>query len=347
MNIAKRDAAGTLPALQVEEGELMNVLRNSLYPGARDESIKLVLGYCRAAGLDPMQKPVHIVPMKVSTGQKDDRGWDIKENRDVIMPGIGLYRTQAARTSQYAGVTEPDFGPAKQMKFTETTWEEDERGKRQKRQVEAVVEYPEWCRVTVKRVVGDQIVEFTAREYWLENYATKSASSQEPNAMWKRRPFGQLAKCAEAQALRKAFPEFGSQPTADEMEGLQALDLDEPTQTSGKQAVEMPKARPKQVTQQTGETLDQPEARSERQAEPVTRQERSARQAMPDNGFEDVESSDLATEGEKKWALKKLAGAEVAVAVALEACGLSVPETLDGLTRDGFVSLQDYVRENC
>jgi hypothetical protein len=37
--------------------------------------------------------------------------------------------------------------------------------------------------------------------------------------MWKRRPYAQLAKCAEAQALRKAFPEIGAQPTADEMEG--------------------------------------------------------------------------------------------------------------------------------
>jgi phage recombination protein Bet len=183
-------------ALAMTEPELMKVLQASLYPGAAPESIKMVLGYCKAAGLDPMQKPVHIVPM-----------WDGKagQMRDVVMPGVNLYRTQAARSGECAGVTEPEFGP-------DVT--EDIGGQR--------ITYPQWCRVTVsRRLPTGEIVNFTAREFWKENYAVKGGKEKSiaPNAMWTKRPYGQLAKCAEAQALRKAFPEIASQPTADEMEG--------------------------------------------------------------------------------------------------------------------------------
>ena len=194
-----------LPAMQMDEAELMNVLRNSLYPGAKDESIKLAVGYCKASGLDIMQKPVHLVPM-----------WDAKSKqmRDVVMPGIGLYRTQAARSGAYAGVTEPEFGPDMAEEFPE------ESGYEGKRRPAVSVTFPAWCKVIVKRRMADgQIAEFAATERWKENYATSGKDSKQPNAMWVRRPYAQLAKCAEAQALRKAFPEFGSQPTADEMEG--------------------------------------------------------------------------------------------------------------------------------
>ena len=180
----------------MQEHELLKVLGASLYPGANVESIKLVLGYCKAAGLDPLMKPVHIVPM-----------WDRNAGgmRDVVMPGIGLYRTQAARSGEYAGITEPEFGPD----VTE-------------RIGDAEVTYPQWCRVTVKRRLADgMIADFTAREFWRENYAVKGGKDKSiaPNAMWAKRPYGQLAKCAQAQALRMAFPEIGSSPTADEMEG--------------------------------------------------------------------------------------------------------------------------------
>ena len=194
-----KQAHSAMPALAMSEEDLIGVLTNSLYPGAASGSIKLVIGYCKAAGLDPMQKPVHIVPM-----------WDnkAKQMRDVVMPGIGLYRTQAARSGEYAGVTEPEFGDD----VTESVGG-------------APITYPKWCRVTVRRLLPNgTVVDFTAKELWKENYATKGKDSAAPNAMWLRRPYAQLAKCAEAQALRKAFPEFGAQPTADEMEGRE-LDM--------------------------------------------------------------------------------------------------------------------------
>lgn len=180
---------------ELSKTELYEVLKSSLYPSASDNSVALVLNYCKATNLDVMQKPVHIVPM-----------WDSKSGsmRDVVMPGIGLYRIQAAR-SGCAGVSEPVFGDD----VTEIIGGVD-------------VTYPKWCKVTVKRKLPDgQIVEFVAMEFWKENYAVRGGKDKSiaPNAMWQKRPYGQIAKCAEAQALRKAFPEVGAMPTAEEMEG--------------------------------------------------------------------------------------------------------------------------------
>lgn len=202
MNTSLAKAANNSGLTSMTEDELIGILQSSLYPGASIPSIKMVLGYCRAAGLDPMQKPCHIVPM-----------WDSKAGsmRDVVMPGVGLYRTQAARSGQYAGVTDPEFGPD----VTENVGG-------------VQITYPQWCRVAVKRALpSGQIVEFSAREFWKENYAVKGGKEKSiaPNAMWQKRPYGQIAKCAEAQALRKAFPEVGAAPTADEMEGKQFDDF--------------------------------------------------------------------------------------------------------------------------
>lgn len=214
-----------IPALAMQESELVAVLQSSVYPGAKIESIKLAVGYCRAQNLDPMLKPVHIVPMDVPTGKKDGDGWDIKEKRDVVMPGIGLYRIQASRSGEHAGTSEPEFGPDKTVKLGETE-----------------VTFPEWCRVTVKRRPPSGITaEYTSVERWTENYATKARNKKDPNAMWAKRPYAQLAKCAEAQALRKAFPEFGGQPTAEEMEGKQiddAIDVVVPPKPAERPAYE-------------------------------------------------------------------------------------------------------------
>ncbi len=181
-----------------------SALKNSIYPGAKDESVMMALDYCRARQLDPLLKPVHLVPMSVKDSRTCKSEW-----RDVVMPGIGLYRIQADRSGDYAGAREPEFGPDVTQTLTGVE-----------------VTFPQWCKYTVyKRMPSGEIVEFSAKEYWIENYATGGRDTTAPNAMWKKRPYGQLAKCAEAQALRKAWPEIGQQPTAEEMEG-KSLDVD-------------------------------------------------------------------------------------------------------------------------
>ncbi len=215
-----------VPANSIGKAELIKVLQTSLYPGAAKESVELVIGYCEAAGLDPMLKPVHLVPM-----------WDRNSGsmRDVIMPGVGLYRIQASRTGQFAGMSEPEFGPM----VTEKLGGQE-------------VAYPEYARVTVKRALPSGVIaEFTAIEYWIENYAVKGGKEKSiaPNAMWAKRPRGQIAKCASAQALRIAFPELGAMPTADEMEGKN-IDADEIDVTPIK------KAEPKQIPILASEKFD-------------------------------------------------------------------------------------------
>ncbi|CAB4122673.1 bet_lambda, phage recombination protein Bet [uncultured Caudovirales phage] len=191
-NIATLKPAQPLSVMTDED--MVRVLGASLYPNASHASILMVLGYCKAAGLDPMLKPVHIVPM-----------WDnkAKHMRDVVMPGIAHYRIQASRSGQYVGKSEPDFGPDVSENLGGVTFT-----------------YPKWCKVAVRRAIGGVVAEFVVTEYWRENYATASKDSAAPNAMWRKRPYAQLAKCAEAQALRQAFPELiGGQNAAEEMEG--------------------------------------------------------------------------------------------------------------------------------
>ena len=182
---------------------LIAVMRDSVFPGAKPESVSMVLAYCRARGLDPLRKPVHIVPMWVANPRKREPGQPSGEMRDVIMPGIASYRIDAARTGTYAGKSEPEFGPMVAYDLGNGSYR-----------------VPEWCKVTVRRLLHGTVCEFTATEYWIENYATAGKDTDTPNAMWAKRPRGQLAKCAEAQALRMAFPEeTGGEPTAEEMEG--------------------------------------------------------------------------------------------------------------------------------
>jgi phage recombination protein Bet len=214
-----------------------DAMKTSLYPGADDKSVDMILAYCTARGLDVMTKPVHLVPMWIPERKRDGKVISPAGMRDVVMPGIGTYRIDAHRTGEYAGQDECEFGPPVTRTFTDGS-----------KRVE--VTFPEWARVTVYRMMRDVRVAYSAKVYWLETYSTAGRDTDAPNAMWKKRPFGQLEKCAEALALRKGFPEaVGNEPTAEEMEGKAFIDGEahrvDSTGTAGSGLVAMPQAKVK------------------------------------------------------------------------------------------------------
>jgi len=191
-------------------------LVEAVFPSAKSiDSVAMVLSYCKARNLDPFKKPVHIVPM-----------WDNKSGGyvETVWPGIAELRTTAFRTGHYAGCDEAEFGPMQKRAFTGKVKEwKDGRQSWVEKTVD--VEFPEWCRITVYRELGGRPCKFVGPKVkWLENYAT-IGNSDVPNEMWQTRPEGQLEKCAEAAALRKAFPEeLGGELTAEEMEGRRLHD---------------------------------------------------------------------------------------------------------------------------
>lgn len=217
---ASKSAMDNLPAIATERlpyhpaiAERFGVDRASwralveaVFPTAKTtEGVVLALSYCKARRLDPMKRVVHIVPI-----------WDSQKKRyvETVWPGIGELRTTAMRTGLYAGCDECEFGPEVERKFEGIVGGGDNQ-----RRVEVVVKFPEWARVTVYRMVGNSRCAVPGpRTYWTEAYASQGKSGV-PNDMWQKRPRGQLEKCAEAAALRRAFPEeIGNDITVDEVQ---------------------------------------------------------------------------------------------------------------------------------
>lgn len=186
------------------------VLVEQTFPAAKSvEAVELAIDYCVARNLDIFKKPVHIVPMYSAA----KRGYV-----ETLWPGINEVQITAARTGQWAGMDSPKWGPmiTETLNGFKTEWRGDN-----KINVKASIEitYPEWCEVTVYRLIGGQPRAFCEPVYWKEAYSTAGGKdSALPTDMWVKRPRGQLHKVAKAASLRAAFPEEG-ELTAEEMEG--------------------------------------------------------------------------------------------------------------------------------
>lgn len=175
----------------------VSIIRGQLAPKASPDELALFLSVAAAKGLDPFSRQIHAV-----------HRWDGRQQREVmaIQTGIDGYRALAARSGRYAGNEDPRYAPACTCGHAH-----EDHGQGGCRVASctgckgwAISDYPYSATATIWALVGGQRVPFEATARWSE-YAPVGKKGLSP--MWKRMPRLMLAKCAEALALRKAFPE--------------------------------------------------------------------------------------------------------------------------------------------
>jgi len=209
------------PATELErydvDGAGWRTLVESIFPAAKTvTSVLMALDYCKRRKLDVFKHPVHIVPIWNSS--IGERGGYV----ETIWPGINELRTTAMRTGQFAGMDEPKYGPTLTSVFKGKLKKRGQGGDQWENK-EVTVTHAEWCSITVYRLLNGQRMPFPGpRVFWLETYAKINNFADIPNAMWEKRSNGQHEKCAEAAALRRAFPEeIGSDYSIDENRRIQ------------------------------------------------------------------------------------------------------------------------------
>lgn len=185
----------------------VDLIKTVIAKNATDDELKLFGTVCKRTGLDPFARQIYFQKYKDQDGNE----------RMTIITGIDGYRSTAAKTQQHAGTDDVVYeGVVKVEK----------------------VDAPEKATVTVYRFVNGQRVAFTATARWKEYYP-----GEKKGFKWRQMPFLMLGKCAEALALRKAFPlELGGVYTPEEIEQIEREP--EPEEIPAPRSVQSPRTTP-------------------------------------------------------------------------------------------------------
>lgn len=182
--IARQDTAQAVEYTQ----EQLQLIKDTICKGSTDSELAFFMAVCKRTGLDPFSRQIYAV-----------KRWDKNVGREVLTTQVSIdgFRSVAEETGELDGQDVVWCGP-------DGAWKEVWLSK----------DPPSAAKVVVYRKGASR--GFPAVALY-SDYVQKDKAGQ-PTKFWRDMPSLMLSKCAEALALRKAFPKrLGGLYTPDEM----------------------------------------------------------------------------------------------------------------------------------
>lgn len=187
-------------AIRTFSAEDIELLKSTVFPDSTDGELKLFVNICKSTGLNPFARQIY--PM---VQQSEWNG--VTKRRMTTITSIDGFRLIAERSGTYQGQTKT-LWCGKDKKWTDVWLEQGP---------------PSAAMVGVWKAGCKEPI-FAVAVFM--SYAQYNKSGK-LNKTWAQMPEVMIAKCAEALALRKAFPqELSGLYTQDEMDQAESVDSD-------------------------------------------------------------------------------------------------------------------------